>query len=491
MRDGARRANRKTDDTLAEAADHNECAHELVRAIAAGERSPVDVVDAAFRRIAEVQPLLNPFCALYEEEARRLAAEAETALVRGETLPALHGLPIAIKDFTPMAGKVTTRGSHAFRDFVPDYDPVIVRRLKEAGAIVVGKTTTPEFAFSSFTESPLLGITRNPWDPARSPGGSSGGSAVAVATGCAALAEGTDMGGSVRIPAALCGIVGLKPSLGRIPMDILSTTFDQISHFGPLARCVADAALFVSATQGPDDADIQSLCERPDYHGIESTSLEGRRIALSLDLGFFAVDSDVERNTLVAAQRLRDLGARVEAVDLGWTRDVIDAWYTGWGVFLSAAFGELRERFEAYMDPGVLALMAAGDRVSAVDFKRLEFVRTTQWRRLAEVFRNHDALICPTMTRTAPLVGRTDGDFEWQDAAGYHSLDMTSPFNNVAQCPVLSLPSGVGDDGLPTAVQIVGRRFGERGVFEIGARLEQALDFARWHPGILGEQTAG
>ena len=460
-----------------------ETAAEVARQIARGERSSLEVVDAAFERIAAVQETLNPFCFLYEEEARDLAREADAAVAAGAVLPPLHGVPVAIKDFTPLAGKRTTRGSYAFEHWVPDSDPVIVRRLRAAGAIIVARTTTPEFAFSSFTESPLWGITRNPWNPALTPGGSSGGSAVAVATGCVPFAEGTDMGGSVRIPAALCGVVGLKPSLGRIPMDILPTAFDSISHFGPLARTVEDAALFLSVAQGAHDADIRSLGDSPDYANLRPDSLVGKRIALSVDLGFYAVDCEVEANIRTAADMLGELGAQVEEIDLGWSRRVVDAWFAYWGVFLAASFGDLREEHESRMDPDVLRLMADGDRMSAVEFKRLEFVFTEQWKELAAAFEVFDALICPTMALPAPAVGRDDSDFGWDDEFGrLHGLDMTCPFNNVAPCPALSVPSGFTRDGLPTGLQIVGRRHDDRGVLEIGAALEPLIGWPEWRP---------
>ncbi|TVQ57235.1 MAG: amidase, partial [Rhodobacteraceae bacterium] len=190
---------------------------DLVRAIREGDLTAAEVVESALARAAEVQPQLNPFAEVRADDARRAAAAVDAARAAGRPLGPLAGVPVAIKDLTPVAGWRTTCGSVALSDHVADRSAVIVRRLEAAGAVILGKTTTPEFAHSSFTESPLLGVTRNPWDPSRTPGGSSGGSAVAVATGCVALAEGSDMGGSVRIPAALSGCVGLKPSLGRIP----------------------------------------------------------------------------------------------------------------------------------------------------------------------------------------------------------------------------------------------------------------------------------
>jgi Asp-tRNA(Asn)/Glu-tRNA(Gln) amidotransferase A subunit family amidase len=444
---------------------------EMARRVRDKSVSPVELVRACLERAETVQPKLNCFCFTYPEEALEAARAAEPAVMRGEPLGSLHGVPIAIKDFTPTKGKTTTRGSAAFKNWVPDHDAVIVERLAQAGAILLGKTTTPEFAYSSFTRSPLWGHTRNPWDASRNAGGSSGGSGVAVATGCVALAEGSDMGGSVRIPAAWCGIVGLKPSLGRIPMDILFTSFDSISHFGPLARTVEDAKLFLEVTQGPHDADIQSQVAPTALPRQLTGDMTGRRIALSRDLGFYEVAPDVVENLMATARHLQDQGAIIEEVALDWSVDVVKAWYAYWGVFLAASFGDCLERFHDEMDPAVVTLIERGLKLDAVAFKRLEAVRTRQWQALAPILARCDALLCPTMTRGAP---ETDSEeTEHVDAQGrLHGLDMTSPFNNVSQCPVLSVPSGFTADGLPTGVQIVGRRFDDPTVLEIGKAVE-------------------
>ena len=215
-------------------------AEKIVSAVTRGEISIDNVVEDSLTRCAAVQEKLNPFTAIYADEARQKARTATARLKQGGTPRLLEGVPVAIKEFTPIKGKITSRGSAALKDCVEDFQPALVRRLEEAGAIIVARTTTPEFAHSSFTRSPMQGHTRNPFDATRTCGGSSGGAGVAVATGCVPLAEGTDMGGSVRIPAALCGVIGFKPSLGRIPMDILPTVFDTISHFGPLGRSMTD-----------------------------------------------------------------------------------------------------------------------------------------------------------------------------------------------------------------------------------------------------------
>lgn len=453
-------------------------AAELARMIRTRAISPLDAVRNSLARIAEVNPTLNAFCFVYEEEALAKAAEAERAVRAGRPLGPLHGVPIALKDITPTKGKRTTLGSYAYEHWVPERDAVIVRRLLEAGAILVGKTTTPEFSYSGFTESPLWGITRNPWDASRTPGGSSGGSGVAVATGCVALADGTDSGGSIRIPAAFCGIVGLKPSLGRIPMDALPTVFDQLSHYGPLARTVEDAALFLAVTQGPDDADIQSLppLDLPDRL---PRKVKGLKLALSIDLGFHTVDEGIAANTRNAAAALADAGAEIEEVALPWGPELDKAWFQHWGVLLAACFGEALKTHRDRMDPRLVALMEAGLAMDAVAFKRIELLRGRQWQSLAEVLATHDALLCPTMPIAAPPVGRAEQEFGFTDAQGrYHGFDMTGIFNFVPQCPALSVPSGLTRAGLPTALQIVGRRFDDATALQIGAALEDRLS---WH----------
>jgi len=469
-------------------ADDEPCtlpAVELAQRIADRGLAPVEVMESALARIEAVQPALNAFCFVYAEEALAAARAAEQAVMDVGPLGPLHGVPIAIKDFTPTKGKTTTRGSYAFEHWIPDRDALVVERLRAAGAIMVGKTTTPEFAYSSFTESPLWGITRNPWDPARTPGGSSGGSAAAVAAGCVPLAEGTDMGGSVRIPAAFCGLVGLKPSLGRIPMDILPSVFDSISHFGPLARTVADAALFFSVAQGPDDCDIQSLKPALDVPVPPPGKLKGRRLALSVDLGFYAVDPEIEANTRAAAEALRSAGAEVEEVELAWTREQGDAWTAYWGVYLAAAFEQVLPDYRERMDPHVVALIEAGQAMGAVPFKRIETIRTEQWLELARVFESFDAVLCPTMAQPAPPVEMSDADFQEEDEDGrFHGLDMTALFNNVSQCPALSVPSGFTNQGLPTGLQIVGHRFDDLTVLDIGAGLEAVQPWAERRPAL-------
>ncbi len=457
----------------------------LARRIRAREISPVEVMKNSLARIDEVNPKLNCFCFVYPDEALELARAAEQAVAGGKPLGPLHGVPIAIKDLTPTKGKRTTLGSYTHEHWVPDYDSVIVERLRAAGAIMVGKTTTPEFAYSSFTESPLWGITRNPWNPERTPGGSSGGSGAAVSSGCVPLAEGTDMGGSVRIPAAWCGIVGLKPSLGRIPLDILPSVFDNISHFGPLARTIDDARLFLAAAQGPDDRDIQSIGALLTLDGPQPGGVEGLRLALNFDLGCYAVDAETESVVRGAVAALTAAGAVVEDVELRWTRREADLWVELWQVFMAAWFGHLLDEYREKMDPKVVALIEAGNRMSARHYKRLEIERTAQWRAFKPILDKYDAFLCPTMRIPAPPVGERDEAY-YQDRSGgrYHGLDMTSQFNSIAPCPALSVPAGFSAEGLPIGLQIVGRRWRDDTVLTIGKALELARPWAAKRPPI-------
>jgi Asp-tRNA(Asn)/Glu-tRNA(Gln) amidotransferase A subunit family amidase len=259
-------------------------------------------------------------------------------------------------------------------------------------------------------------------------------------------------------------------------MDILPTVSDSISHFGPLARCVDDATLFMSVTHGPDDRDIQSLMECLPVEIPLPHDAGGKKIALSADLGFYSVDAEVERNLRRAADALRGCGFAVDDVELGWTREITDAWFATWSVAQAAFFGDLLDNFRDEMDPNLARLMDRGRAMRAVDLNCLETIRTRQGESLAHVFADHVALLCPTMAVPAPPVGMVDTDFDWSDEAGrYHGLDMTCPFNNVGQCPAISVPSGRTATGLPTGAQLVGRRYQDVELLQIAAALEHAM----------------
>jgi len=452
---------------------------ELAASIAAGERSPVEVVTAALERAHAVQPTLNCFTAIWDD-AIDAAEQAAAAVARGDVLGPLHGVPVAVKDTTPIAGRRTTLGSYAFEHWVPDHDAYIVTALRRAGAIIVGQTTSPEFAHTLQTDSPLWGVTRNAHDPERTPGGSSGGSGAAVASGCVPLAEGSDMGGSVRIPAAWSGVVGLKPSFGRIPMDVLPGLFDSLSHHGPLARCADDARLFLAATQGPDDADILSIPGPLDLDRPLTGDVNGMRFGLSIDLGCFTVDPEIAAAVTAAAERLAAAGAIVEEVsfDAGLAHE--EAWTTLWSVFMATYFGDARDQIGERIDPDVAALIDHGRTVSAVEYKQVELVRTDLWRRLAAVLADHDALLCPTMAVPPwPASKAAAKSYRDERRGARISPAMTTLFNLVPQCPAISVPVGsharADDAGLPIGLQAVGRRWRDDVVLEVARAVELNL----------------
>ncbi len=463
-------------------------AKRLAQAIRNRELSPVEVVQNSLERIAALNPTLNCFCFVYPDEALALARSAEAAVLRGDEVGPLHGVPIAIKDFTPTRGKRTTRGSYALEHWIPEEDARIVQKLRAAGAIMVGKTTTSEFALAGFTETPLWGITRNPWDTDRACGGSSGGSGVAVSSGCVPLAEGCDMGGSVRIPSAFCGITGFKPSFGRIPFDILPSQFDTFCHFGPLARNVDDAALFLAAAQGPDQADVLSNpapLDEPTLKSLPEADPGKLRVALSVDLGYYAVDAEVAANTRRAADALKDEGATVDEVDVGWSREINDAGWLHWSVYTALLAGQYLEQYRDRMEPFVVTAVEQGLRTSAVDLKAVEVVRTRAWQKIRPLLEQYDVLLCPTLAVPAPPVGTTDADWGGDDESGrYLQFEMTFPFNMLSPLPALTTPSGFTRAGLPTGLQIVGRRFDDLTVLRVGKLAERVLGVTPARPPV-------
>ncbi len=457
---------------------------EIARGIRAGRFSATGITGESLRRAHLVQETCNAFILIREDRALAAARAIDEAVAQGRTGGALLGVPFAAKDMTPTAGDLLTLGSWSTGERVADTTAPCIRRLEEAGAILIGKTTTPEFAFSGITTSPRWGVTRNPWDVTRTSGGSSGGAGVVVSAGVVPIAEGTDMGGSVRIPAAFCGTVGLKPSIGRIPMTILPSQFDSLSHFGPLARTVADALAFMEVTAGPDDADISSLPVPFDVDVARPVDLAGRRFAFSPDLGYVAVAPEVAEVMALTITRLREEGAVIEEVSLPWTRVLSDAWDDLWSVFMSGFFGDEAAFPRERMDSRVLSLIARGEAMSATQYKRIEILRSRMWDDLAPVLAQHDALLCPTCPITPPAA--EGGSFGQTLPDGrYAGLEMTSIFNLVPQVPALSIPAGLAE-GLPVGLQMIGRRFGDERLLALGAAIEAVLPPIGHPPGHAG-----
>lgn len=452
--------------------------------------TPRDLVGAALDRIQAVQPVLNCFVEIWNDEARSRAIELGHEPLTPETFieRPLWGIPVAIKDTTPWAGHRVTLGSATHRHHIAERTAYVVDALLAAGAIIVGSTNTPEFAHASITDNPLWGATRNPWNLARSPGGSSGGAGAAVASGCVAIAEGSDMGGSVRIPAAWCGVIGLKPSLGRIPMDSLPGLWDTLSHHGPLARSVDDIWEFLLATQGPSRRDPWSVLPalvRPVRNKLDATAL---RVGLSVDLGCWAVDPEIALTVEQAANEIARAGAQVERVDPGFSAQDELTWIAMWSVFMASYYGHLLNTHRYELDPDVVRLIEAGNRMSAADYKRLELRRSEVWRRIMAIFDHHDVIVCPTMAQAPKPATKVEERLRPAPAQDgrFHADDMTTVWNLVAPCPAISVPGGRFStgvhEGLPIGVQIIGRPGRDDQVLELARIIESWSGSPQWRP---------
>lgn len=457
--------------------------------------SPRELLEASLAAAEAVQPRLNCFVEVMAEEAREAARRAEQAVMDGASLGPLHGVPVMVKDQMDIAGHRTGNGSKIFDAAPPAAtDNVLVARLRTAGAIILAKTTLPEFGVKGLTDGPAFGVTRNPWKLERTSGGSSGGSAAAVAAGVAPLALGTDGAGSVRGPAACCGIVGLKATLGVVPLETARDAFANHGYAGPMTRTVTDAAVMFSVMAGPAPADPWAAGAGPSA-GLAPTmiggDLSGVRLGYLPRLANPRVAADVAANTRAALDAYAAMGAEIEEIT-----DTID-WIEYEGrVLYQANFAVLLEpylaQFRDVMDPATLAVMETGAGFSLAEFRNAQFARTRLFRAVQGLLARYDALVMPTISRTAlPADFNTITDEVEVDgvACGITRQGWTSaqyPFNLTGH-PAISVPSGFGDDGLPTGLQIVGRWGSEWDVLRLGAALETARPWATRRPPIFGQ----
>jgi Asp-tRNA(Asn)/Glu-tRNA(Gln) amidotransferase A subunit family amidase len=440
--------------------------------------SPVELMNAVIARCEVVNPKVNALTYMYFDRALAEAKEAERRYARRSGTPRpLDGIPLAIKDLHPVKDEITTWGSKIFAGVPADYSLPIVERLVDAGAIIHIRTTSPEFAHTGHTHSPLWGATHNPWNLEYNCGGSSGGSAVAVATGMTTLADGDDGGGSIRIPASACGVFGFKPPFGRNPGCLLPTNSDWILHLGPITRSVDDAILMQNVMSGPHPDDISTLKPKLDIPP-EFGSIKGWKVAFSMDLGYFEVDKEVQENTLKAVQVFKSLGCEVEEVDLGWNSGSYDAWMTHWeGLFASVA-GHHLPRWQYEMDPYVREMLHRGMNHSFVRVKQAEFVRAEMYKKLSPILQKNQLLLCPTTAvPSVKLWHRCDDKtFEINNKSVDAMIQwcLTYPFNLLSQCPVASVPSGFASSGVPTGLQIVGRTYDDVSVLQAAKAYEAA-----------------
>jgi aspartyl-tRNA(Asn)/glutamyl-tRNA(Gln) amidotransferase subunit A len=454
-------------------------ATELAAAIRARKVSPVEVVEAVLARIDLLNPRLNAYCTVTADAARREARAAEAAVMRGDPLGPLHGVPVSVKDLVITRGVRTTFGSRIYSENIPGEDAPSVVRLKAAGAILVGKTTTPEFGWKGVTDSPLFGVSRNPWDLERTPGGSSGGAGAAVAAGLAPLAVGTDGGGSIRIPGSFCGVFGLKPTYGLVPVFPASAT-GTLSHAGPMTRTVRDAALMLQVLAGPDDRDPLSFPSTgQDLTAGLGDGVRGLRAAWSPTLGYAAVDPEVRRVTEAAVRRFEKLGLVLEQVDRVF-EDPDPIWSP---LFYGGIAGRLHDSLEEWreqMDPGLVQVVEEGSRIGAVQLGKASSARAAFTEEVREFFAGHELLLTPTLA-VPPFAAGLEQPPEDRGGSRLAWVAFTYPFNLTGQ-PAATVPCGFTQDGLPIGLQIVGRRLADFTVLRAAAAFEAAAPWANRRP---------
>ena len=462
-------------------------ASELRDLIASKQVSPVEVTERYFDRIERLDSQLNSYVTLTRDEAIQTARAAEDAVVRGEALGPLHGLPISIKDLEMTKGIRTTGGSLAFKERVPDEDSIVVERVRKAGAVILGKTNTPEFGLLGETRNRLGDHCRNPWNTERTAGGSSGGAGAAVVAGLCSLATGSDGGGSIRIPCSFCGVYGIKPTQGRVPRysgAAAPVIANQLSQPGPMTRTVRDSAMLLQALAGYDPRDPTSLREKPpDFLAALDQDIRGLRIAWSPDYGYAAVDPEVVEVTSNAAHVFEELGCSVEESDLT-LHSPFDAFWTIFSANAYASFGALLENQADQLTDYVRQCIEHGATVSGADYaKALGYVDRLK-SQMADLFEDYDLLLSPTMAVPAFPVGQSPtkiGGKEIQPFWGF--LPFTFPINMIGHTAA-SIPCGFSTDGMPIGLHVVGRRGCEETVIAASAAFERAKPWIQHRPPV-------
>ncbi len=441
--------------------------------------SPVEVTEKILDRIGSMNPTLNAYVTVTEGLARAQARTAERDYARGTASP-LSGIPISIKDLTMTKGIRTTRGSLMYKDWVPDEDAPFMDRVYRSGAVVLGKTNTPEFGWKGESTNRVVGSSHNPWKHGHTPGGSSGGGAAAVAAGLGPLAQGSDGAGSIRIPCGFCGIFGHKPSWGLIA-QYPSSGVIELAHLGPMTRTVRDAALLLNATVGEDARDRNSWSSGIDYlAALDSTDIKGLRVAWSPDLGYAAVDPEVAAIAAAAARRFEALGCEVVEAHppLGDPWNIVD---TIWTAGMAAVTGNLEE-VRDLLDPGRLQVIESGFKRTGVELADAYLQRSNYFQGWHTFMQDFDILLTPSLPCTAFEVGMDHpGSIAGHPTSYLNWTAFTYPFNVTGQ-PAATLPCGFDSNGLPVGLQIVGRWRDDTTVLRAAAAFEEMAPWSDQRP---------
>jgi len=448
-------------------------AFKMAEKIKTQELTSLEITETIIERIEKINPIINAYCIPTYDLAREMAIVADERVKKGEKLPPLNGIPTNIKDLMQIGGIKTTFGCKFYENYISEDDEVAVKRLRDAGAVFLGKTNTPAYGHLGITDNMIFGTTLNPWNLDRTSGGSSGGAGAAIVSGLGSLALGSDGGGSIRIPACFCGIYGIKPSFGRIPRNLHGTiawaTFD---HYGPLTRYVEDAALMLDAMKGPDASDRFTLPEdNINYIDKIKEMPKNLKIGYSIKLGFVkAVDPEVEQNVLNAAQKFEECGWTVEEAKLKIKKPEL-----AFNTLITAGFGYDFQSFlkeKEKLDGTLVKMIEAGISYSATDVKRAEYQREQICNVISKNFEKYDILITPTtavpafglgMMYPPKIAGKGVSPVAW--------MSYTYPFNMTGN-PAASLPCGWSSEGLPIGMQIIGKRFDDLTVLQVSKAFE-------------------
>jgi Asp-tRNA(Asn)/Glu-tRNA(Gln) amidotransferase A subunit family amidase len=458
-------------------------ATDAIAAFKRGKLSPTELVDAIAGRIDRANPRVNAFTYLFLDRARDQAKEAEKRYGKGNPRR-LEGIPLVIKDQHEMKGEITTHGSLLFEHHVDKVSQPFVDRLMRAGAIVIGRSTTSEFASATVCHSPLWGVTRNPWNTRYTTGGSTGGGAAAVAAGMTTISDGGDFAGSIRIPASCCGVFGYKPPAGRVPMLPPGNFNDHVSH-GPITRTVADGALMYRIMAGPDPVDMTATPGRPSIPA-KFKPLKGWKIAYSPDLGFFEIDREVAKIVRASLDAFREMGCEIEEIDLGWDERAVLA-------FLVQS-RELGFRRPQDMAPKERAQVADYIRYRPKRLARAKHLRYTDaqlirqdmYEKLRPFLARNRILLCPTLS--VPAVKATHSPIDFSFTINGNKVEpgigwcLSFPFNILGTLPASTVPCGFAKSGVPIGLQIVGRPYDDGSVFHAAAAFETARPWADTHP---------